>query len=158
MLSEDLVVHNVTAVDVNGVTPGAWLRVSDGRVAELGIGEGWPRSVGLAIDGSGGNLTPGFIDIHAHGGGGYSNEDGLEAIFGALASHHRHGTTRAVASFVAAPLGALERALSSVAELSARNPLLLGSHLEGPFLATDTAGPVTLVQLRHRRKRHVTQR
>lgn len=81
----------------------------------MGMGEGWPRSVRLAIDGDGGYFTPGFTDIRAHGGGGHSNADGPEAIFGALASHHRLGTTCTVASFVATPLGALERALSSVA-------------------------------------------
>jgi len=59
VLSEDLVVHNVTAVDVNGVTTGAWLRVSDGRVAELGIGEGWPRSVGWRSTEVAGTSLPG---------------------------------------------------------------------------------------------------
>jgi N-acetylglucosamine-6-phosphate deacetylase len=75
-----------------------------------------------------------------HGGGGFSNEDGPDAILAALSAHRAHGTTRAVISFVANPIRTLCRSLSAVAELADRSSLVLGSHLEGPFLAASRKG------------------
>ena len=79
-------------------------------------------------------LVPGFIDIHGHGGGGASYDDGPDAIRAARALHRAHGTTRAVISLVTAPLETLERRAAMVADLVATDADILGSHLEGPFL------------------------
>ncbi len=43
-----------------------WVMFEGGRIADLGRGE--PPECGEAIDGKGGVLTPGFIDIHSHVG------------------------------------------------------------------------------------------
>ena len=58
----------------------------------------------------------------------------------ALATHRAHGTTRSLISHVANPLAPLRESLSIVAELTAIDPLVLGSHLEGPFLAAERRG------------------
>jgi N-acetylglucosamine-6-phosphate deacetylase len=54
--------------------------------------------------------------------------------------HRAHGTTRSVLSLVANPVGALEASLAAIADLTERDPLVLGSHLEGPFLAPARKG------------------
>ena len=42
-------------------------------------------------------LSPGFIDIHVHGGGGHDFMDASEeAVIGACMTHMRHGTTTIV--------------------------------------------------------------
>src|SRR5690606_15480121 len=42
-------------------------------------------------------LSPGFIDIHVHGGGGYDFMDGTEEAFEQIAiAHARYGTTSLV--------------------------------------------------------------
>ena len=87
-----------------------------------------------AVAGAGALLIPGFIDIHGHGGGGASYDDGPDAIRAARALHRAHGTTRAVVSLVTAPLETLERRAAMVADLVATDADILGSHLEGPFL------------------------
>jgi N-acetylglucosamine-6-phosphate deacetylase len=92
------------------------------------------------VDAAGGVLTPGFIDLHGHGEGGFSFDDGAEAIGRALAVHRAHGTTRSVLSLVANPVGTLERSLAAIADIAERDPLVLGSHLEGPFLAPGRRG------------------
>jgi N-acetylglucosamine-6-phosphate deacetylase len=84
---------------------------------------------------------PGFIDLHFHGGGGHSNEDGPGAIKAAVAAHCEHGTTRAVVSLVANPLGTLLDSVASIASLTEEDQSILGSHLEGPFLAEDRRAP-----------------
>lgn len=108
----------------------------------MGTGTDWTGMMQHAhvVDGSGMYLTPGFIDLHCHGGGGHSNEDGDQAILGALSAHHAHGTTRLVASFVTNPLPELIEHLRTVARMVRINPLLLGSHLEGPYLCEERKG------------------
>ncbi|MEJ1229987.1 MAG: amidohydrolase family protein [Galbitalea sp.] len=98
-------------------------------------GPGAHPAADAVLDLGGAWLTPGFIDLHCHGGGGFGFDDGARAIGGALAAHRAHGTTRSVISLVANPLASLEASLSVIADLAAADPLLLGSHLEGPYLS-----------------------
>ena len=134
-------IHNTTKIDADGETPDFWLVTNGSTIATTGTGTGWQKHrVDTIINGAGNYLTPGFIDLHMHGGGGYSHEDGADAITQSLAAHHPFGTTRAVASLVSNPLGKVTRSLSSIADLAEANPLLLGSHLEGPFLSVGKRG------------------
>ena len=108
-----------------------------------GHGTGWAEHLSAGadvVDAAGAVLTPGFIDLHGHGGAGYSFDDGAEAIGRALAVHRAHGTTRSVLSLVANPVVTLERSLAAIADIAERDPLVLGSHLEGPFLAPGRKG------------------
>jgi N-acetylglucosamine-6-phosphate deacetylase len=136
------VFHNATAVDVSGAVDDAWL-VSEGeRILVRGQGRGWKEHIQgrTIIDADQGFLAPGFIDLHMHGGGGTSSEDGRNGILNALGAHHRHGTTRSVVSFVAGDIDSLRANLQLVAELVAENSFILGSHLEGPFLSMGRRG------------------
>jgi N-acetylglucosamine-6-phosphate deacetylase len=85
-------------------------------------------------------LTPGFIDIHAHGGGGHSFDNGVGEIRAAAAVHRSHGTTRSVISLVSGPIDDLVANLAAVADLAESDPLILGTHLEGPYLARNHRG------------------
>lgn len=134
-LAGALLLHGATAVDARGVITNAWLLAEGGNIVARGSGEP-PACPAERIDVRGGLVTPGFIDLHVHGGGGASNEDGAEAILLAAATHARHGTTRTVVSLVSRPIEELERSLGVVAELTRRpGSRILGAHLEGPFLA-----------------------
>ncbi len=133
--------HGTTKVDADGETDDFWVVTAGRTILATGTGAGWRNhGADTTIDGTGHRLTPGFIDLHLHGGGGHSHEDGAEAIARSLASHHGHGTTRALASLVSNPLDELGRSLAGIADLAATNPLLLGSHLEGPFLSLGKRG------------------
>jgi N-acetylglucosamine-6-phosphate deacetylase len=136
------VFHNATAVDAYGAINDAWL-VSEGeRIFVRGQGQGWNQYIHgrTIIDADRGFLTPGFIDLHTHGGGGSSSEDGRAGILTALRAHQKHGTTRSVISFVAGSIAGLYENLQLVADLVDENPLILGSHLEGPFLSMSRRG------------------
>ena len=138
-----VVVHSARKCDVDGEASDFWAVFDGDRITAAGTGAGWEaHAAGGAevTDAAGELLTPGFIDLHGHGGGGASFDDGTAAIGRALAVHRAHGTTRSVLSLVASPAGALERSLTTIADLAERDPLVLGSHLEGPFLATSRRG------------------
>ena len=149
-------IHSVRLVDAGRRVEDAWVRFDQGRVAATGIGESWRRFAephDAIVDGSeaagvGAILTPGFIDIHGHGGAGESYDDGPEAIRAARALHRAHGTTRAVISLVTAPLDTLERRAAMVADLTATDADILGSHLEGPFLDPEHKGAHDATMLR----------
>lgn len=133
-----LVIHSARIVDRGTVDDNAWVRFEHGRVAARGNGDGWAPADEVidatAVAGPGALLTPGFIDIHGHGGAGASFDDGVDAIRTARALHRAHGTTRAVVSLVTAPLDELARSVAAIADLMQTDADILGSHLEGPFL------------------------
>jgi N-acetylglucosamine-6-phosphate deacetylase len=133
------VVHSARLVGLD-IVDDAWVRFDGDRVGAVGTGDGWRDAAAetvvdaTAVAGAGALLVPGFVDIHGHGGGGASYDDGPDAIRVARELHRGHGTTRAVISLVTAPLETLERRAAMVADLVATDADILGSHLEGPFL------------------------
>lgn len=131
-------IHSVRLITDGTETSDAWVRFEDGRVAATGIGPDWTDADtvidAIAVAGEGAVLTPGFIDIHGHGGAGASFDDGVDAIRAARELHRSHGTTRAVISLVTAPLDDLVRRVGEIADLMTTDADILGSHLEGPFL------------------------
>jgi N-acetylglucosamine-6-phosphate deacetylase len=140
-----LLVRKVRALDVDGTRDNSWILADSGVIQAVGTGESWrqrPLSDDDAevLDAGGRLLTPGFIDLHAHGAGGHRFEEGGAALEAALAVHRRRGTTRSVISLASDHLDALEVALADVANLANRDELVLGSHLEGPYLSPRRRG------------------
>ena len=114
-----------------------WLRLDEGRVAEVGEGAP-PRPADTDL----GSLTvvPGFVDTHVHGGGGASFDGGDPATAAIVAAAHlADGTTSMVASLVTAGPDALARSLASLADVC-DDGVLAGVHLEGPWLSPRHVG------------------
>ncbi|NUU31405.1 N-acetylglucosamine-6-phosphate deacetylase [Arthrobacter sp. C9C5] len=131
------IIHSARLVSGGLTTADAWVAFTGDTVSGLGSGDSWRGLSTPAVevtDAAGRWLIPGFIDIHCHGGGGFAFDNGADAIRDALAVHHRHGTTRAVLSLVTARQCELESRLAAIADAAEANPLVLGAHLEGPFL------------------------
>jgi N-acetylglucosamine-6-phosphate deacetylase len=88
----------------------------------------------------GGYLTPGFIDIHSHGGGGATVVGADPAAVARFAEAHRqHGTTTIVASLVSAYYDSLAHDVAALAELT-QEGLIAGTHREGPWIAMEYKG------------------
>lgn len=130
--------HGARKLDAAGQVDDFWMLVDGPDIVATGSGPG--PDAATSIDAGGKWLVPGFIDLHGHGGGGHAYDDGAPQIRAALETHRAHGTTRSVISLVAAPLDSLEASLATIADLAADDPLILGSHLEGPFLAAGQRG------------------
>ncbi|WP_337004587.1 MULTISPECIES: N-acetylglucosamine-6-phosphate deacetylase [unclassified Microbacterium] len=148
-----LVIHSARIIDRGEIVEDGWVRIEDGLVAARGIGTDWAAADEVvdatSVAGPGALLTPGFIDIHGHGGAGAAFDDGVDAIRTARALHREHGTTRAVVSLVTASLDSLAQSVALIAELTETDADILGSHLEGPFLDPGHHGAHEPSLLRH---------
>lgn len=124
----------VTGRDV--LQPG-WIEIDGDTIAAVGAGEP-PRPANRDL-GATATLVPGFVDTHVHGGGGASFSGGPAAVAAAADLHRRHGTTTLLASLVTESPADL---LHQVRELAgaARDGVIAGIHLEGPWLAESRCG------------------
>jgi N-acetylglucosamine-6-phosphate deacetylase len=124
-------------VTPGGVLDPGWVQVHEGRITAVGAG---PPPTPDPWDARGAWVLPGFVDLHVHGGGGASHQDGdADEVARVVRLHRAHGTTTMLASLVTAPLAHLERSVAALAELTV-DGLIAGVHLEGPFLAQARCG------------------
>ena len=131
--------HSARKLDAHGQVDDFWMLVDGDSITATGSGHERPDAT-AHVDVAGHWLVPGFLDLHGHGGGGHAYDDGPDEILAALDTHRAHGTTRSVISLVANPLAFMRESLGVIADLASVDPLVLGSHLEGPFLAPGNRG------------------
>jgi N-acetylglucosamine-6-phosphate deacetylase len=83
-------------------------------------------------------VLPGFIDLHVHGGGGGDWQGGEEGVRTFVRYHASNGTTAIAPTTAVGPVPVIEKSLSAITSITpARRPgeaLVLGAHLEGPFI------------------------
>ena len=96
------------------------------------------------IDAKGNYISPGFIDIHVHGGGGHDFMDGSEEAFLRIAeTHARYGTTAMLPTTLTSEKEDLLQTLELYEQANKRNTKgaqFLGMHLEGPYFALSQRG------------------
>lgn len=86
-------------------------------------------------------LSPGFADIHVHGGGGYSAmSKNADEIVKMCEAHAFRGTTSIVPTTLAAPVKQLQEAIDTIMKAMEVCPLIRGIHLEGPFISMKMKG------------------
>jgi len=88
-------------------------------------------------------VSPGFIDIHTHGGGGFSFDGTSEEIVSAADFHLEHGTTSIFPTVSAAPMEVMLKAgfnIKAAMESKLSKANIIGSHFEGPYLSKKQSG------------------
>lgn len=120
----------------NRVVPNGLLRTEAGLITGL-----WDLEAEAAPQPDPANLTqasfisPGFVDIHVHGGGGGDFMDGdPEAVAAITACHVQHGTTALLATTLTAPEEQILRAIRAVKAAPKRGTRIVGFHIEGPYI------------------------
>jgi N-acetylglucosamine-6-phosphate deacetylase len=149
----------------------AWLSYTGSRIEALGDDRPPPGTLDV-VDVQGAYVTPGYVDLHMHGGGGHSITASRADMLAAAAFHLAHGTTTTLVSAVTDPVDRMVDVIAWAAELTTPPPpaadpaaaprpapdldqrrlsagfrrfpgvdhgsgasTIVGSHLEGPFLA-----------------------
>ena len=136
-------IENARLVYEDRVTGPGYLLIDGGMIAQLGEGKAsFPAE--RRVDAAGMYLTPGFIDMHLHGGDGADFMDATQDAFARAARLHlRHGTTTLLPTAMSASMEELFDLIACFRQVTARPeglPNMPGLHLEGPFLAAAQAG------------------
>lgn len=96
------------------------------------------------IDCKGLYLSPGFVDIHVHGGGGADFMDGEDAaVEKVLNTHAKYGTTSMLPTTLSSSPEKVIKALQTIEGVQNRwreGPRILGTHLEGNFFSLEHKG------------------
>lgn len=96
------------------------------------------------IDAKGLYLSPGFIDAHIHGAGGYDTMDGTcEAINEISKAIAKHGTTSFLPTTMTVSIDEINKSMHEIKTLKEKGTdgaQVLGAHLEGPFVSPQAIG------------------
>jgi N-acetylglucosamine-6-phosphate deacetylase len=96
------------------------------------------------IDAKGNYISPGFIDIHIHGGGGHDFMDGTEEAYLKIAElHATYGTTSMAPTTLTCAKEDLLKAIDLYKTANLKNTKgaqFIGLHLEGPYFALSQSG------------------
>ncbi|MDR2232368.1 MAG: N-acetylglucosamine-6-phosphate deacetylase [Tannerella sp.] len=96
------------------------------------------------IDVQGCYVSPGFIEMHTHGGGGCDFMDGtVEAYLHIANTHAQHGTTSLYPTTLASTPEELFRTFEIYRQAKVQNSRgasMMGLHLEGPYFAMNQRG------------------
>jgi N-acetylglucosamine-6-phosphate deacetylase len=109
-----------------------------GKITAVGDELELPENT-IVFSAKGRYVSPGFVDIHVHGGGGTDFMDGtIEAVRTGCRSHLRHGTT---SIFPTTTTGSVDEIHAMIrACKDANEPTLRGVHLYGPYFAENKVG------------------
>lgn len=135
-----MLIKNCRIIYKDKIEEGAVL-IKAGRIAEINPTHEEEEEI---IDGQGLYLSPGFIDIHIHGAGGYDTMDGSpEAINNISKVIVNYGTTAFLPTTMTCDISDIRKAVDAAVEAKKKGTEgaeVLGIHLEGPFISPGMIG------------------
>ena len=119
----------------------AWIGIENGRIVY--VGDVKPKAEKY-YDFKDKYVSPGFIDLHTHGAGGFDflKEDPNGIIQGTRLQM-AHGATTILPTISAAPFSDMYKAIKNIAQAmksKEQKPNILGVHMEGPYLSKAQCG------------------
>lgn len=144
-MKKRLVIINGKLIFPNKIEENATIITENGKIVDiLHDGNIIINKNDIVINARNKYVSPGFIDIHTHGGGGHDFMDGtVEAYVGAAETHARYGTTALLPTTLTSTFEELINTFSVYKEAVRKNTKgakFLGLHLEGPYFAYNQRG------------------
>lgn len=135
-----MLIKNCKIIFIDGIREGSVL-IKGNKIVEINPKKCEDDTI---IDGNGLYLSPGFIDIHIHGAGGYDTMDGsYEAINNISKTIAKFGTTSFLPTTMTCSLEEIKKAVHAIAqakEKGTEGANVIGAHLEGPFINIEMMG------------------
>ncbi len=137
---DKLFIKNGSVVKPGGID-NCTLVVENGKITDNNYHGEIPASASV-LDAEGLYIAPGFVEIHAHGGGGCDFMDATTEAFDTIAKTHlAHGTTSIMPTTVACSYEAMSKLFSLYRDVCDSSPVTyLGLHLEGPYISQEMRG------------------
>lgn len=135
-----MLIKNCNIIFLDKIEKGSVL-VENGKIKEIN-----PKNVqdSEVIDAEGMYLSPGFIDVHIHGAGGYDTMDGTyEAINEIAKTICKFGTTSFTPTTMTVAVEDIRKSMGVIKEAKINGTdgaNVLGAHLEGPFISPNAIG------------------
>ena len=117
-----------------------YLYIEDGKIVEISKQD---LPCEATYDFTGNYVSPGFIDLHTHGAGGYAFMNStVDDVIEGCKYHLKYGTTCILPTISAAAFPVMEEAVINIQKAmeSGEAPTVLGAHLEGPYLSIKQCG------------------
>jgi len=134
-----MIFKNGRLVFPNGIREGLDLIVESGIITAIR-----PQAPAMGeeiVDLEGDYLSPGFVDLHVHGGNGHDTMDASAKAFRAICEYHATGgTTSLLLTTATAPIKTILKVASAVRDYRSSIRQIAGMHAEGPFLSKTKAG------------------
>jgi len=140
---QQLKIYNGQVITPTGIIGGGTILVDNGKIIAVSASNiDVPGA--MEIDANGKYVSPGFIDIHLHGGGGHDFMDNtVEAFLTIANTHARYGTTAMLPTTLTSSKEDLLETLR-IYELADKENVngsqFIGMHLEGPYFAISQCG------------------
>jgi len=143
MVQQRIKIYNGRIITEDRILPRGTLLVTDDIISII-TEDDISFDDAIEIDAKGNYISPGFIDIHVHGGGGYDFMDGTgEAFLKIAETHARYGTTAMFPTTLTSEKEDLLQILELYEQADKKNihgAQFMGMHLEGPYFALNQRG------------------
>ena len=118
-----------------------YVYIEDGRITEVTDKE---KNAEICYDYCGKYVSPGFIDTHTHGGGGFSFfKSNASDVASGCDFHLKFGTTTVCPTLVACSYEDMLYSMESISTVMKENmskACVIGAHIEGPYLSAAQCG------------------
>jgi len=143
MNKQRLKIFNGKLITPHGIIPDGTVLITGDAITAISE-KNIESNDAVEINAQGKYISPGFIDIHIHGGGGHDFMDANETAFLKIAeTHARYGTTAMLPTTLTSTKEEMLQTLAVYEVANQKNSngaQFLGMHLEGPYFAMNQRG------------------
>jgi len=135
-----MIIKNCNIIYLDKIEKGSIL-IENGKIKEINPITDEGKDV---LDAGGLYVSPGFIDVHIHGAGGFDTMDGTVLAINTIAQTIvKHGTTSFTPTTMTVSVEAIQKSMKAIKQLKEEGTdgaHVLGAHLEGPFINPEAIG------------------